>query len=241
MASAAPVLSDENPQVELVIWGDSHLADNHFFPQEFRSLLALQPRFGQVTNNSKGGKRCDAAWVNQIKAFGIRNQNSPKHFVHIFCVGGNNIRDAFRGSNVSPHEQQARALSEVEVVFQRHLAIITELGQNSKNHCVVIPPPPSRYLDHEPFHERLSVKLQQLTSNPKVLFVKIRDSLSHSIGYDQEGFVRRVLNKDLFAPLPDEVHLNRAGAKILASRVAALLQQIPNADLGYIRLRKNRR
>ena len=237
MAEAFPdapsTLSTDNPQVLFILWGDSHLANNHFFPTEFQKLIDFPgSRYSpNLINNAVGGRRLNASFINNIQTF-AGNQENDKHYVHIVFVGGNNIRDCFRpGATQSPSDT-------VQALIEHHNTIFDILTTKPKTKVLLISPLPSSHPDHEPYFEWLGLQLENLARQKGAYFARVRDLLSTTVGFDQNGLAIREYVRDLFH---DDVHLNQSGAKILAKRVFSVINNIPNSDFGYYKLRGNRK
>lgn len=231
-------LSYNNPQVQFVLWGDSHLANNHFFPDEFHKLISLQgSRYcPNLINNAVGGKRLNQGLIDQIETF-VQNQQTSQFYFHIVFVGGNNIRDCFRGTaNLSNKSFQASQT--VDYLIWGHKEILQKIKLHGKTKALFISPLPSAHLEHEIHFETLSNKLHTLAHENGAYFVPVRESLSSENGLDQNGIMQRIYRQEFFH---DDVHLNIVGAKILAKRVFSVISTIPNSVFGYKKLSKNRR
>jgi len=235
----ASSLSPFKPKIKLILWGDSHFCNNHFFPYEFESFLTgpLSRYQTEFINNSVGGKRFNDNFVAQFEHFLEGNQDASSYYVHIIFLGGNNIRDAFR----FPATVEARIFrvnQMIDELVQGHTGLLTKVAQKERTLAVLISPLPSQHSAHEPYFEKLASRLKVVAKQNKVPFVDVRDSLATVEGVSETGLANRVYIKKFFQ---DDVHLNREGAKILAKRVFSVLNSIPNATFGYRKLPANRR
>lgn len=238
MAEAfADGLSNINPQVRLVLWGDSHLANNHFFPTEFQDLISFPgSRYSpNLINNSVGGKRLNPLFITQVQQF-AGNQENSQHYVHIFSLGGNNIRDCFRQG--SAQDQFFRAQQTVYELLTSYETILNFLTIKPKTQVLLVAPFPSAHPNHEIHFEWLGIQLENLAQQKGAHFARVRDLLSITVGLDQNGLAIRQHSPALFH---DDVHLNHAGAKLVAQSVFKTLNHIPNSVFGYYKLRGNRK
>lgn len=238
MASALP-LSTSKPRVRIVLWGDSHLCSNHFFPQEFQTILAgPTSRFdpSNVINNSVGGKRFDDNFISQFHTF-LSGQDDSFFHVHVIFLAGNNIRAAIRVPG-TPEARKIRVSQTIDYLVQGHTDLLAAVAQKPKSKAILVAPLPSLHVGHEIFFESLSSRLHVLATQNNAGFADVRFSLARMEGLTENGLTNRIAIKDFFQ---DDVHLNRSGANILAKRIFSVLTSFPNSTFGYYKPRSNRK
>ena len=232
MASALP-LSNTKPPIRIVLWGDSHLCSNHFFPQEFDAILSgPTSRFdpNNVINNSVGGKRFDENFISQFQTF-LSGQDSSFFHIHVIFLGGNNIRAAIRAPG-------ARVSETIDFLVEGHAQLLSAVAQTAKTKAVLVAPLPSLNVGHEIHFESLSSRLKVLAGQNNAGFADTRFSLAKMEGLHENGLANRIPIREYFR---DDVHLTASGARILASRVFNVMNAIPNATFGFKKLPANRR
>jgi len=180
-----------------------------------------------LRNNSVGGRTLNDTFVNQLKQF--LSAQDDKHYVHVVFLGGNNIRRCFR-SDAPIQVKNIRASETVDELIEGYKKILEIAKPFAKTKLVIVSPLTSANSEHEPHFERFANLLRPITAQNGAIFCEIRDTFGSKVGFYENGLVKRVFRPDLFQ---DDVHLNRAGAKLLAKRVFNTLSQIPNAFFGH--------
>ena len=227
-------------QATIVLWGDSHLSNHRGVPAEMSSLIDQNSlrRYAPLINNSQGGKRFDENFVAQFHAFLEKPDHQGKSFLHVIMLGGNNVRRAFVGYNPAQS-----ASNEVDSLLKGHRKILEMASEKLKTKVCLIAPIPSPYPEHEIFFERFSVQLKTLAAEFQAVFVTARPKLSIESEI-QEGLVQRIFSPEFFLKSKkggSDIHLNSAGAKILAKAILDGCNQISNKTLGLTYLSQRSR
>lgn len=216
--------SNGDRMVEVYLWGDSHLTNRH----HVSGILAgeLGPRYPLI-NNACGGKIFDRAFLDNFRNFLLRDNPNPSF--HVISLGGNNIRKEFRrGAFTSDALRQERANQEVLLLVEHYRALFEIVSNVPKTKVCVILPFPSQHKEHEPFFEKLSLYLEQLSREYGQFFVDVRDKLSDTSVF-QDGLKLRSWSQQHFK---DDVHLNEQGGRMVALEIKRKLVNIPREVFG---------
>ena len=206
--------------IEISVFGDSHLASNHFFQSFFsqQMLSKSTKRFCYNINYfAKGGAQINRESIDQAKH--KMSQKSGLPHITIIGYGGNNIR---------------RNQSGVEII-QGIEEILSAGREHSKHHLVIlgmIPDPEHLELDER--FNTVDKEIRRLVQQFQQSFVNLNRILRTTLPTLQGGAVIRIINTEYFNQRGEryDIHLNQNGAEVVANEVAKMVSLIPKGTFG---------
>lgn len=209
-----------SPAIKLHFYGDSHLTDVHFFKESLEDVVQGMKswRFSQIEASSihaKGGAIIDMNFVNIFSEYMLKEEPFPQ--LHVFQIGGNNLRNAL-------HQGNSKAiLSHVQGLFNE---LILKAGSRKNVHlvfCSIIPSP-----KHEPHSNDLFWEMNHILQ-------KLASYQPEMVSYLDLKLVAGVSHRakpDLFNG--GKIHLNKTGAMFMANKIAQFLQHLPASHFGIL-------
>ena len=201
--------------IAISVFGDSHLASNHFFQSIFSQQMACKSskRFDYNINYfAKGGAQINRESIDQVKH--EMSQKSGIPHITILGFGGNNLRQNQSGVEI------IKGIEEILSAGREH----------SKHHLVIlgmIPDP--EHLDLDDRFNTVDKEIRRLVQQFQQSFVNLNRILRTTLPTLQGGAVIRIINTEYFNQRGKrfDIHLNRSGAEVVANEVAKMVSLIP--------------
>lgn len=160
----------------------------------------------------------------------LLDQDAESPFVHIFSIGGNNIREAYQSGGRDLLSRQMAARRARRQLFADLSEMASVVAAKPKTALIIIPPMPSYFLEVEHIFELLYKELKGFCKdNNCAIVVRIRDKVSNIAGCRAGLPTRRPL-REFYAH--DRIHLNSQGNEILAKWVRYATYQISSESMG---------
>lgn len=208
-----------SPVIRSHFYGDSHFCNHHFFREAMNEAIGCVKawRFSPVDEPHIHAERGALMNMDLVENFSsVLAKEEPFPQVHVFQIGGNNLRDIVKGRSNESNEDVLKFFKEL---------VARARGQPNIHlvFCSIIPSP-----RHEPASNKLfgdmNLSLKHLaTTEPRMVsFLDLR------LVAGAEHRAKR----DLFAR--DLIHLSRPGALFIAKRIAQFLQHLPASNFGIL-------